>query len=57
LILFKAVTKLLFALADGVLVISRDEQAETAFSPESRVFAVRNPGRIRLWQLERVPLW
>jgi hypothetical protein len=37
-ILFKAVTKRPFALADGVLVISCDEQAElTAFSPESRL--------------------
>jgi glycosyltransferase involved in cell wall biosynthesis len=43
-ILFKAATERLLTLADGVLVLSREEQAElTAFSPESRVFTVRYP--------------
>lgn len=41
-ILFKAATGRLLALADGVFVLSREEQAElTAFAPESRVFTVR----------------
>jgi glycosyltransferase involved in cell wall biosynthesis len=41
---FKAATRRLLAMADGVLVLSRQEQAElTSFSPESRVFIVRNP--------------
>jgi glycosyltransferase involved in cell wall biosynthesis len=43
-ILFKAATGRLLALSDGVLVLSREEQAElTAFSPEARVFTVRYP--------------
>ncbi len=42
--LIKAATARLLAMADGVLVLSREEQAEwQAFSPESRVFVVRNP--------------
>jgi glycosyltransferase involved in cell wall biosynthesis len=41
--LFKLATKALLAVADGVLVLSREEQAEwEKFSPRSRVFVVRN---------------
>ena len=41
--LFKAATKALLTRTDGVLVLSREEQAEwQAFSPRSRVFVVRN---------------
>lgn len=41
---FKRVTAALLRSADGLLVLSREEQAEwLAFSPESRVFVVRNP--------------
>jgi glycosyltransferase involved in cell wall biosynthesis len=41
--LFKLATKALLAGADGVLVLSREEQAEwEKFSPRSRVFVVRN---------------
>jgi glycosyltransferase involved in cell wall biosynthesis len=40
---FKLATKALLAGADGVLVLSREEQAEwEKFSPRSRVFVVRN---------------
>lgn len=41
---FKRATAALLQSADGVLVLSREEQAEwLAFSPRSRVFVVRNP--------------
>lgn len=41
---FKRATRALLDSADGVLVLSRDEQAELlTFSPSSRVFVVRNP--------------